>query len=295
MMRRLNIGERVAVVSPASIIEPGLVEGAVATLRALGYEPVVMPHALGSHGSYSGTEAERLADMTAALEDESIRAIVCSRGGYGAVHLLEGLDAAVARNPKWLVGFSDISALHALWHRHGLPSLHASMCRQLAAGTDTPATRRLVAMLGGERPALSWTNDTEASNRPGGATGMLTGGNLAVIEGLAGTPYYPVKPGDIMFIEDVAEPIYKVERILYRMRLAGLLDKLGALVVGRFTDYKPNRNHATMESMIARMVEPYGYPVAYGAPIGHIGGANMPVLHGAEATVTVTADGCVLQ
>ena len=291
----LRLGDRVAIVSPASIIDPVLVDGAVATLAQLGFDPVVMPHALGTCGSYSGTRRERLDDMLAALRDPSTRAILCSRGGYGAVHLFEDLRREVAADPKWIIGFSDISALHALWMSCGIESIHGSMANQLALGPDTAATKRLMELLAGRRPALEWANDTIVANRPGTVTAPLSGGNLAVLDGLGGTPYDSLKPGHILFIEDIAEPIYKIERMLYRLRLSGKLESIAGLIVGRFTDYRPDRNYGTMEEMIADMVAGYSFPVAFGAPIGHIGEENMPLLHGAVSTLTVTDNRCVLQ
>lgn len=291
----LATGDRVAIVSPASVIDHALVDGAAVTLRELGFEPVVMPHALGTRGSYSGSRDERLADMLSALRDPSVRAVLCSRGGYGAVHLLEDLRDDIARDPKWLIGFSDISALHALWMSRGVTSIHGSMAKQLALGPDTTATRRLTDLLAGRRPALTWEATPEAANRAGSVTAPLSGGNLAVLDALVGTPYNALRPGHILFIEDIAEPVYKIERMLYHLRLAGILGSLAGLVVGRFTDYRPDCNHASMEAMIADMVAGYGYPVAFGAPIGHIGEDNMPVLHGAVTTLTVTDSCCVLQ
>lgn len=283
----LQPGDTIAILSPASAIDPALVRGAADTITALGYRPLVMPHALGRSGTYSATATERLADMTRALTDPSVRAILCSRGGYGAVHLLPALDSLLT-DPKWLIGFSDITALHALWARHGIVSIHSSMAKQLALGTDTEPTRRLFDILTGGSPATSWANNTAAINHPGTATGRLVGGNLAVLDALAATPYYTPRPGDILFIEDIAEPIYKIERILWRMRLSGLLDRLAGLIIGRFTEYNPDRNYDSMEAMIAGMTSHATYPVAFDAPIGHIGPDNLPILHGADATLTVT-------
>jgi len=296
--RFLRDGDKVAILSPASVIDPMLVAGAADTLMQLGYEPVVMPHALGTHGSYSGTKAERLSDLTAALTDTSVRAILCSRGGYGSVHLIEDLVPVLhstIHDPKWLIGFSDISALHALWNANGIESIHGSMARQLALGPDTEATCRLIAMLTGQSRPLEWENKSSVSNRQGIVTARLTGGNLAVLDSLIGTPYNALKPGNILFIEDIAEPIYKIERMLYHMKLSGILEGIAGLIVGRFTEYSPDRNHSDMESMIARLVEGYGFPVAFDAPVGHIGGDNMPLPHGSTVTLEVTANHCVLQ
>lgn len=291
----LRRGDTVAIVSPASIIDPKLVDGAVDTLGQLGFNPRVMPHALGRRGSYSGSIDERLSDLTEALADPSVRAILCSRGGYGAVHLLEQIAPAVPRDPKWLIGFSDISVLHAMWYAAGIMSIHGSMAKQLAAGPDTEPTRRLLALLAGDRPELSWPATHMAPNRPGSVTAPLTGGNLAVLDALVGTPYNSLRPGNILFIEDIAEPVYKIERMLYHLKLAGILPRLAGLVVGRFTEYAPDRNFESMEAMIARMVDGYDFPVAFNAPVGHIGAENMPLLHGAATTLVVTGDCCVLK
>lgn len=294
--RPLVKGDRIAILSPASAVNPDYVAEAARTISQLGFEPVVMPHTLGTDGSYSGSRPERLADLTAALTDPSIRAIVCSRGGYGAVHLLPELDLLpLADDPKWLIGFSDISALHALLGSHGITSVHASMAKQLARGTDTDATRHLLTLLGGEGYTLLWDAPEGVDNRPGTATGVTAGGNLAVIDGLAATRFDPVKPGAILIIEDIAEPIYKIERILWRLKISGMLGRLGALVVGRFTEYRPDRNYATMEAMIADMTAGAPYPVAYGAPIGHIDYLNMPVLLNAPATLHVAPRTAALQ
>lgn len=293
----LKRGDSIAVVSPASAIDPALVNGAVSTLQSWGFIPLVAPHALGSHGSFSATARERLDDLSAVVTDPTVRAILCSRGGYGAVHLLEDLDKIIGpADPKWLIGFSDISALHALWYRHHTASIHGSMARQLAYGPDSDYTRRLFSILTtGHMPPLEWENPTGIPCRDATVTATVSGGNLAVLDALIGTPFNMLEPGNILFIEDIAEPIYKIERMLYHMKLAGILPRLAALVVGRFTEYKPDKNHSSMEQMIAGMVSQYGYPVVFDAPIGHIGAGNMPVLNGSMVTLTVRDNHCVLQ
>lgn len=292
--RPLRKGERIAILSPASIINPDFVEGAARTIAAMGYEPVVMPHTLGKCGSYSGTREERVADLTEALTDPSIRAILCSRGGYGAVHLLSDLEPLIAgSDPKWLIGFSDISALHALLGSQGIVSVHSSMAKQLAKGADTLPVQRLFTLLEGSGYTLQWSSPEGTLNRAGEFTGLTAGGNLAVVDGLAATRFDPLLPGRLLIIEDIAEPIYKVERILYRLKISGVLDRLGALVVGRFTEYHPDRNYASMEAMIADMTAGATYPVAFGAPIGHIE-ENMPFLLNAPATLRVTPTSATL-
>lgn len=294
----MSPGDTVAIVSPASAVNPDYIDGAADTLSRAGYRVRVAPHARGNEGSFSGSLSDRLNDLRSAVNDPEVKAILCSRGGYGCVHLLQELDADVERmaregRAKWLVGFSDVSALHALWQRHGVATLHASMAKELAKGLQSDANQKLLGLLGGKPAEAAFS--TTVFDHPGRVTARLVGGNLAVIGGLIGTPYFPGRPGDILLIEDIAEPIYKIERILYQLRLAGLLDHLGGLVVGRFTDYRPSRDHASMEEMIAQMTHGLPYPRVYGVPVGHIDSANIPLPLGAEATLSVAPEGSTLK
>ncbi len=292
----LKPGDKVAILSPASIIKPEYVEGAAATLAEAGYRPEVMPHALGRSGSFSGTPEERLADFRRALADPEVRAIVCSRGGYGCVHLLEALAAMpeIAADPRWLVGFSDVSALHALWGSRGVASVHASMTKQLAKGVSDPLNVELLGLMSAPDNFKGTAWEPHPYNRPGEVRAMAAGGNLAVISELTDTLFNVIRPGDILVIEDIAEPIYKVERMLYRLKLGGILPRLGGLVVGRFTDYRPSADHASMEDMVRAMVAPYCYPVAFNAPYGHIDG-NRPLLLNHPSVLRVDAAGASLR
>lgn len=282
----LKPGDKIAVVSPAGNIDTKPVEEALEVLRAEGWDPYVAPHTLGKSGTYSGKSYERYGDLAAALSDPDVRAIICARGGYGVVHILDDLDRLdLGRDPKWLVGFSDISALHALMNRKGVVSVHANMTKDIARGPEVPGNSMLFEILRGNRPGLTFP--TSNFDRPGIATARLLGGNLAVIAGLIGTPYDVIQPDTILFIEDVDEPIYKIERMLYQIRLTGVLGKLKGLVVGQFTGYKPTDNYTTMEEMIFDMVSPYKYPVAMNVPFGHVD-FNLPVISGARVTLRVT-------
>lgn len=284
--RPLEQGDRIAVVSPAGSIDPRHVHSAVEVLRQQGWRPYIGDHALGKSGTYSGTDTERFHDLSRALTDPSVRAVICSRGGYGAVHLLERLDAIpVARDPKWIVGFSDISALHALMTSKGIVSVHAPMTKDISRGPEDPDIATLFGILRGDRPVHRFPSSR--FDRPGIASGRLLGGNLAVIAELIGTPFDVIRPGSILFIEDIEEPIYKTERILYQLRLSGRLASLAGLIVGQFTGYKPNANYELMEEMIADMVYPYDFPVAMNVPFGHVD-HNIPLLSGARATLRVT-------
>ena len=295
--------DRVAIISPSGNVEAKRVKGAVAALARWCYAPVVGKYTLGKHRSWGavltgGTDEERLADLRWAIADPSIKAIFCSRGGYGTVRLLDRIDVNLVRsNPKWLIGFSDISALHALWHRAGVMSMHASMAKQLTDfGTEGEVSEAMHTIVsGGTLPP--YHIEAHPFNHCGEAEGMIVGGNLAVLSALIGTDYNLLKPDTILFLEDVGEEIYRVERLLYQLRLTGVLQGLRGLIVGQFTRYHlggvltdtstDTRQH--LYRMISHLVEPYGYPVAFDFPIGHID-RNLPIVEGCQATLQVSPE-----
>lgn len=304
----LRRGSRVAIVSPASKIDPALVDGGAAALENEGFEAVVMPHAKDAAGSFSGAVAERLSDLENALSDPSIDAIVCSRGGYGAVHLLERLD----RLPmecfnKWLVGFSDVTALHCLWTRKGYASLHGAMAKYIGRGSGFPCFAAEMGALRGKNVEMALP--AHPYNRRGVAEGVVTGGNLAVFGGLIGTPYDPfesvytaeaVESGAVahpmLFIEDIAEPIYKVERILWQLYLRGVFSRVSGVLVGQFTEYRPSADHPDMYTMMHRFfgsIDMPDIPIVYDLPVGHIE-ANAPLLLGCPTLVDVTPSGVII-
>lgn len=285
----LRRGDKIAIVSPAGPIEAVKVHQAAGVLSGQGWEPVVLPHALGTTGQYSGTDQERYADMAEALTNPDYRAVLCSRGGYGVVHLMDRLSRLpLEADPKWVMGFSDISAMHALLSSKGIASIHSPMAAHIMKGADDPDTAALFGILRGERPA--YTFPSHRHDRQGIATGRLYGGNLAVLADLISTRYDILRPDTILFIEDVSEPIYKIERILYQLRLSGVLGALRGLAVGQFTDYKPNATYADMETMVRDMTAGFRYPVAFGVPVGHVD-HNIPLIEGAMTTLKVSPSG----
>lgn len=287
--RPLKSGDKIAFVSPAGAVKAEFVENAAKILQNEGWKTEIAPHALGRWKTYSATATERYADLEAAIKDKDVKAIFCSRGGYGAVHLLEQLDALPLRdNAKWIIGYSDISALHALMHKHGIASIHAPMAKHIATfeGNDEDS-QTLFAILRGDMP--EYHIEPNPLNHPGNVIGTLIGGNLAVLAELISTPFDVFKPGNILFIEDISEPIYKTQRILYQLRLSGALAQLGGLIVGAFTEYNRDVDGMSMEEMIAEMVKDYDYPVAFGVPVGHVD-HNIPLVESAPVTLTVTAE-----
>lgn len=282
----LRPGSRIAIVSPSGWVKPEFIDKAAAVIEEQGWIPVIFPHAKERAGTFAGTADQRFEDLSRALLDPAIDAIMCSRGGYGAVHLLDRLDSLPLRdNAKWLIGFSDISALHALLSKHGVMSVHGNMTKHLAVhGADTPDAQSLFRILSAE--AVPYEFESHSLNRPGTVTAPIYGGNLAVIMGLFATHYDIIRPDTILFIEDIAEPVYKVERQMYQLKMAGVLDRLAGLVVGQFTEYSPDLNEYTMEEMIAHMTAGTSYPIAFNVPIGHVE-HNIPIVEGATTTLEV--------
>jgi muramoyltetrapeptide carboxypeptidase len=291
----LQKGDKIAIVSPASPINHDYVDGACKMFRQWGFVPVVSEHCKGEKGTYSGSVEERVADLKQAFADKDVKAILCSRGGYGTTHLLEYLPSELIQaNPKWVIGFSDISALHAMMSANGICSIHASMAKQLTLfAADNPQNEVLLRVLTGSMPEYEIA--PHPFNRIGSARAKINGGNMAVSCGLLGTPFDMMTAAKVLFIEDVGEPIYKIERMLYNLRLEGMLPKLYGLIVGQFTELKePDGNGDTMYDMIHRMVQPYQFPVAFGFPIGHVD-ENIPIIEGALVDFKVTEKGASLK
>lgn len=285
----LKKGDLIAICSPAGPVKEEYVREAAAVLEKEGWRVKIMPHTLGKNGHFSGTDQERYSDLKAVLTDPEVKAVLCSRGGYGVVHIMDDIARLpIASEPKWLIGYSDISALHALLSTKGVQSLHASMASHIKLGPENEDNAALFSILRGENPV--YTFPSHEYDRFGIVSGIVRGGNMAVIAELINTPYDVLQPDTILFIEDIAEPIYKVERILYQLRLSGVLPRLKGLIVGQFTDYKPDDNYKDMETMIRDMVAPYSYPVAFGAPIGHVF-HNIPMIESARITLKVSPSG----
>lgn len=285
--RPLHAGSRIAIISPASIVREEYIDGAVEFLRGKGYCPEVMPHAKGpADGCYAASAGDRLADFLRAWTDPGIDAVLCSRGGYGTAHLLPHLPADLLRdNAKWLVGFSDISALHAALLGAGVASIHGPMAKHLCENPDSEATHALMNLLAGAR--MDYEVPTHSLSRPGRAEGRLAGGNLAVLNGLAATPcdlFARAAAEDvILFVEDVSEAIYAVERMLWRLYMAGTLHRVKGLIFGQFTDYRSSVRFGTMEEMLDSLLVRIGLsdiPVAFGFPTGHVD-HNLPLVEGA--------------
>ena len=206
---------------------------------------------------------------------------------HGAVHLVDKIDfTAFREHPKWLLGFSDITALHNLFQKNGYASLHSLMARHLSVEPEEdPCVAYLKDILFGNLPI--YTCEKHKLNRQGTAEGILRGGNMAVAYGLRGTPYDIPAEGTILFLEDVSERPHAIERMMYNLKLGGVLEKLSGLIIGQFTEYEEDCSLGKeLYPALADLVKEYDYPVCFNFPVGHVT-HNLPLINGAKVELTV--------
>lgn len=286
----LHQKDKVIILSPSGSIDKTFLKGACERLESWGLEVILAKHASTSYGRFAGTVSQRVHDFQKAMDNEQLKMIFCSRGGYGAVHLIDKLDFTIFRNsPKWLVGYSDITLLHQLFQKNGFVSLHAPMARHLAVEPESDfATQALKNILFGKIPVYECT--AHPLNRQGKAAGKLIGGNLSVFYGLRGTPYDLIPEGSVLFIEDVGEKPYHIDRMMNNLKLGGILEKISGLIIGQFTEYEEDKlMKSKVYENIARLVKEYAYPVCFNFPAGHTE-KNYPLIFGAHAELEVTGE-----
>ena len=291
----LKPGDKVALISPSYHTPMENVEAAAGILRDWGFEPVVGAHVGKIHrGHYAGTTKERLADLEWALEDPEIKAILCNRGGYGTIRLVNRLsEETLSAHPKWLIGFSDITTLHAMETRSGVVSIHGTMSSLLAKAKGKGLTSTLVRdILTGTIP--EYHAPAHPESRPGHGTGTLVGGNLCTFTPILGTEADATLGEDIiLFIEEVEEDMSHIDRLVNTLILNGVLDRCRGIVLGEFTGCKANLDFGSVEEMICSYLEDYDIPVLCGFPAGH-DDVNLPLLMGAPVTLDVTDAGATL-
>ncbi len=294
--------KHIRILSPASAVDSQWINQAKARLEQWGFRVSVAEHAYGHLGRFSATDEERLADLNAAFADPTIDIILCSRGGYGLQRILDRIVLPNRPKEQWplLVGFSDVTALHALLSLHGVPSLHANMCKDISLLPDDDASlleeRKLLTLSPHSLLPFSlspFTMPLSHLNRSGEAKGPLIGGNLSVLYGLQGTPYglnniiNQCSEPPILFIEDICERHYHIDRMLHNLRMSGVFDRIGGLLVGQFTDCNDDpMMGCTLMDTIRQAVAGYDFPVLFDYPAGHIA-SNYPLLLSAEYRLSV--------
>ncbi len=287
---KLQIGDKAVILSPAGKIDAQLVTKAASILCDWGLGVEISENALCQTGRFSGFVEQRLSDLQDAMDDPEVKLIFCSRGGYGTVHLLDKLDfTGIKQNPKWIIGYSDITALHAALQSNGIMSVHGPMAKHFAEeGPADISVRFTKAILAGEPIAydLPVTNYAHL-NRKGKASGRLFGGNLSVFCGILGTRFAQIPKNGILFIEDIGEEPYKIDRYICQLKLAGVFDRISGFIVGQFTDYtEDNDMYSALYESIASVVAGYAFPVCFDFPAGHVR-HNFPLVMGKTAKLVV--------
>ena len=291
----LQAGQRVALVSPARKISATELAPAIATLQSWGLDVVLGESIAGDHHQFAGDDDLRRRDFQQQLDDPTIRAILCARGGYGTARIVDGLDfTGFAAAPKWVAGFSDVTVLNSHLLARGYASIHGVMPVLFHQAGGEQALETLRRALFGEA-FQSIEVAPHPLNRPGTATGELVGGNLSLLQTITGTPSQASFAGRILFLEDLDEYLYHIDRMLLHLHRSGQLAGLAGLVVGHFSDMRDNTIPfgTTAWEIIDRYARMYSFPVGYGFPTGHEAD-NLALVVGQPATLTVTAEGARL-
>ena len=291
----LSPGDGIALITPSYSLPAEKVEAAAAVLRDWGYRPRTGAYAGASGpGPYAGTDEERLADLLQALKDPSVKAILCNRGGYGAIHLSRLVSPGeFAAYPKWLIGFSDITTLHGMLTRAGVMSIHGTMGKFLAAsGGKDRSSALLRDLLAGTVP--QYVLPAHPHNRTGKGEGILTGGNLCSFTALLGSSLDALSQGDfILFIEEVEETMHHIDRMLNMLFLHGAMERCRGIVLGTFTDCPSDLAYGSVEEQVLASLGNRDIPVCCGFPAGH-GPENYPLIMGAPVTLEVREEKATL-
>jgi muramoyltetrapeptide carboxypeptidase len=282
----LKKGDLIYITAPAKSIDEVTVAFAKNFFEIQGFRVELSKHCFGAFNYFSGTDEERAADLQAGIDHPEAKAILCARGGYGCVRIVDQLQLAnMLREPKWLIGFSDITVFHHRLFKLGVQSVHGTMPLNFQTNSTT-ALQTLVDSITGKKPNLSWY--TNPHNQIGKATGKLIGGNLSIIYSLIATNDAYYFEGNILFLEDLSEQLYHLDRMFFALKKSGILDRITGLIIGGMTDLKDTAVPfgMTIEEIILQHFTYSRIPIAFGAPIGHIDD-NQAVIVGAEVELEV--------
>lgn len=290
----LKKGDLIYLTAPAKAIEEEHVAYAKKFFEMEGFNVLVSEHCLGQHNYFSGTDEERTADFQFGLDNPEVKAIVCVRGGYGCIRILDRLQwAGFLRNPKWIVGFSDITLFHQRLQRFGIQSIHSTMPLNFKNNSDESLATLLSALKGQSNPI---TCEHFEENKTGTAEGILVGGNLSILYSLLGTDDHIDYSNTILFIEDLAEQLYHIDRMLHAFEKAGIFDRIKGLIVGGMTDLEDTTisfGH-TVEQIILHHFKYRKIPIAFNFPAGHIND-NRALILGKKCQLEVNETESVLK
>ena len=289
----LKKGDTIAIIATARKVSKEEIQPAVAFFESYGLSVLLGKNLFQSNNQYAGNDFQRTEDLQEALNDKNIKAIIIARGGYGSVRLIESIDfTEFIKNPKWLVGYSDVTVLHNAIHNIGVATLHATM--PLNFSKNKEATKSMISGLFGNLNEIQ--AEENYSNVSGMAKGQLIGGNLSLLYSLSGTPFDIDTTDKILFIEDLDEYLYHIDRMMMQLKLSGKLKKLKGLIVGGMTDMKDNAIPFGKfpEDIILDAVKEYNYPVCFDFPAGHID-KNLALYFGKEVELNVNDEGATLK
>lgn len=294
--KSLKKGDKIAIISPAGSVEPTQLEKGIEMIKSKGFEPILGENLYTkfSNGyNYAGTEKQRLKDINWALNDSEISAVWASRGGYGCQHLLKGLNLKeFTKNPKWYIGYSDNTVIQSYLFKKGFASIHGQTIKTSSFGVTEESYDLLFDILKGKNPKYSLKSNQY--NKQGNTEGELVGGNLALIYALLGTKYSFDFKDKILFIEDIGENFYALDRMIMSLELAGVFTKIKGLIVGGMTnmgDEKDNKQYEESfdefaNQLIADRISKYNFPAVFDFPNGHIKD-NRPLIIGSNVNIKV--------
>lgn len=287
----LKAGDKVALLATARKVSAEEIQPAVSILKSWGLEVEYAPNLFAVDNQFAGTDQQRTSDLQWAINHKEIKAVICARGGYGTTRIIDSIDFSNVRNyPKWFCGFSDITALHFELQKTGLESLHSIMLMQMGQPGGELALNSLKDALFGN--LKEYSIPPHQKNKFGSCTGQLIGGNLSIINHLIGTSSISGFEGKILFIEDIDEYLYHIDRLLLQLDRADVFSAISGLVVGHFT--KMNDNIVpfgkSAYGIVKERISAYNFPVCYGFPVGHES-RNMAMYCGREASLTVNDNG----
>ena len=285
----LQKNDTIGIIAPGRKLDNATLQSAVRIIESWGYQVKIGDKLFSTKHSYlSGSDEERLEDVQKMLDDPSVKAIICARGGYGTTRILDQLDfSSFVKNPKWVCGFSDITSLHLKLHMLGVQSIHGTMPVLFSKPESALSVETLKQVLGGNSVTLE--AGSNSTNKPGKATGTLVGGNLSLIVDSLGTASEVDTANKILVIEEVEEYVYKIDRMFVQLKRAKKLQQLAGIVVGHMTDVQESELPfgESIEEIILNHVQEFKYPIGFGFPIGHEN-PNVAWIEGSNATLQVT-------
>lgn len=285
----LQKGDIIAIVSPAKGIDADKIAYAKNLLESVGFQVVLGEHVTDRFHYFSGEDNVRAHDFQKALDNPEVKAILCARGGYGCIRILDRIDWAIQiQNPKWIMGFSDVTVFHQFLDKWEVPSLHATMPLDFQTGTASSIESLIQCITHAQ---FNYRIPSNEYNKKGSAEGKIVGGNLSILHSLIGTSLQPDYLGKILFIEDVGEPLYAIDRMFFTLEKSGILDQISGLIVGGMTQLRDSDPGFGQDfyQIIHEHLRYKDIPVCYNFPAGHQS-ENLALILGVETTMKITKD-----